>query len=138
MRRSGPGIVGAAVAGYLAGTVPSADLAARMATGGDVDLRAAGSGNPGAANAMQVLGPCWGYGVLAADVAKGAAAAVVGRRLAGTTGAHVGATAAVVGHCWPAWTGFRGGKGVATAIWWTPDLAEPEPDGFLATSTTTG
>ena len=106
----------AAVAGYLAGTVPSADVASRLATGGRTDLRAAGTGNPGAANAMKVLGPGWGYGVMAADIAKGAAACAAGRRLAGGDGAHVAGTAAVVGHCFPVWNGFRGGKGVATSV----------------------
>jgi glycerol-3-phosphate acyltransferase PlsY len=109
-------VVAAAVVGYAAGTIPSADLAARAATRGDIDLRRAGSGNPGAANAMKVLGARWGYAVMAADIAKAAAAAVAGRRLAGSTGAHVAGTAAVVGHCWPVWNGFRGGKGVAASV----------------------
>ncbi|MCA1691932.1 MAG: glycerol-3-phosphate acyltransferase [Acidimicrobiales bacterium] len=99
--------------GYLAGALPTADTAARLAGGGATDLRLAGSGNPGAVNAMAVLGRRWGMAVLAADIAKGAAASVVGRRLAGDTGAHVGGTAAVIGHCFPVWSGFRGGKGVA-------------------------
>lgn len=105
----------AAVAGYLAGTVPSADLAARAASGGSTDLRTSGSGNPGGANAVGVLGPGWGYGVIGADVAKGAAACVAGRALAGDDGAHAAGTAAAVGHCFPVWNGFRGGKGVATS-----------------------
>lgn len=109
-------LAAAAVGGYLAGTLPSADIAARLATGGATDLRAAGSGNPGAANAMGVLGAKWGYGVMAADIAKGAIACGAGRRIAGPTGAHVGGTAAVVGHCFPVWNGFRGGKGVATSV----------------------
>jgi glycerol-3-phosphate acyltransferase PlsY len=96
--------------------LPSADVAARLATGGAADLRAVGSGNPGAANAISVLGATWGYGVLAADIAKGAVACSLGRRVAGSTGAHVGGTAAVVGHCFPVWNGFRGGKGVATSV----------------------
>ena len=108
-------LAAAAVTGYLAGTIPSADVASRLATGGSTDLRATGSGNPGAANAMKVLGPGWGYAVMAADVGKGAAACTAGRRLAGDTGAHVSGTAAVVGHCFPVWNGFRGGKGVATS-----------------------
>lgn len=106
----------AAGAGYALGTIPSADMAARLATRGRTDLRATGSGNPGAANAMAVLGSGWGLGVLAADIAKGAAAGAAGRRLAASTGAHVASTAAVVGHCFPVWSGFRGGKGVATSV----------------------
>lgn len=101
--------------GYALGGVPSADLAARLATGGSADLRASGSGNPGAANAMIVLGRAWGYGVLAADVGKAALACAAGRALGGTAGAHLAGTAAVVGHCFPAAQRFRGGKGVATS-----------------------
>ena len=110
-------VLAAAGAGYLLGTIPSADVASRLArrTSQPVDLRAAGSGNPGAANAMAVLGTGWGYGVLAADIAKGVAAAAAGRCLAGVSGAHTGATAAVVGHCFPLWNGFQGGKGVSTS-----------------------
>jgi glycerol-3-phosphate acyltransferase PlsY len=106
----------ALAAGYVLGAMPSADVAARLATGGRTDLRAAGTGNPGAANALQVLGPGWGYGVMAADIGKAALACAVGRRLAGPVGAHGAGTAAVVGHCFPVWSGFRGGKGVAASV----------------------
>lgn len=108
-------LLAAAAAGYVVGTLPSADVAARIAAGGTGDLRTAGSGNPGAVNAMRVLGRRWGYAVMAADVAKGALACGAGRRLAGGDGAHLAGTAAVVGHCYPAWNGFRGGKGVAAS-----------------------
>lgn len=108
--------VGAAATGYLLGTVPSADLAARAASGGTVDLRSSGSGNPGGANAAKVLGRSWGYGVMAADITKAAVAAGIGRRLAGGRGAHVAASASVIGHCFPVWNGFRGGKGVACSV----------------------
>jgi glycerol-3-phosphate acyltransferase PlsY len=108
-------LIAAATTGYALGTIPSADTAARLATRGATDLRRAGSGNPGAVNAMAVLGKRWGYGVLIADVMKGAVACAAGGRLAGDTGAHVGGTAAVVGHCLPVWNGFRGGKGVAAS-----------------------
>jgi glycerol-3-phosphate acyltransferase PlsY len=107
-------LVLAGVTGYVLGTFPSADVASHAATMGTVDLRAHGSGNPGATNAAQVLGKAWGAAVLAADFAKGSAAALAGRAIAGDDGAVVGAAAAVAGHCWPAWNGFRGGKGVAT------------------------
>jgi glycerol-3-phosphate acyltransferase PlsY len=106
----------AAAAGYLIGTVPCADVAARVATKGTTDLRDAGTGNPGAVNAMAVLGPAWGWGILAADATKGALACAAGRRLAGGSGAHIAGTAAVVGHCFPVWNGFRGGKGVAVSL----------------------
>lgn len=127
---NGPALGAAAVTGYLAGTIPSADLASALAArrvrhrsepaGGDrteapADLRNEGSGNPGALNAAAVLGPGWGLAVLGADMAKGTLAGALGRRLAGDAGAYLGATAAVAGHIAPLWNGFRGGKGVATS-----------------------
>ncbi len=108
--------VGTAALGYLFGTLPSADVATRLATGGTVDLRTAGSGNPGATNASAVLGKRWGYAVLAADIAKGALACTAGRMLAGDNGPHIAGTASVIGHCFPVWNGFRGGKGVACSV----------------------
>jgi glycerol-3-phosphate acyltransferase PlsY len=102
--------------GYLLGTFPTADLVARRAAG-DVDLRVAGTGNPGAANALKVLGPRAGAAVMAGDIAKGAAACGVGALVAGPAGAHLAGTASVTGHCYPVWTGFRGGgKGVAASV----------------------
>ena len=106
----------AAAAGYLAGAVPVADAAARLATGGRRSLRSEGTGNPGGANALVVLGKRWGYTIILADAAKGMAACALGRRLGGDTGAHVAGTAAVVGHCFPFWSRFRGGKGVAVSL----------------------
>lgn len=110
-----PKLVTAALVGYLMGTFPSADIAARRVTGGEIDLREAGSGNPGGMNARRLLGRQAGTAVITADVAKGAAAGLVGRVVAGGLGSHVASTMAVVGHCYPVWNGFRGGKGVATS-----------------------
>ncbi len=96
------------------------------------DIRSLGTGNPGAANAIKELGAGWGYAVLVADIAKGAAASAAGRALAGDTGAHVGGCAAVAGHCYPVTDGFDGGKGVAASVgqcavtfpaYFLPDLA---------------
>ncbi len=109
------GMLSAGVAGYLIGTFPSADVAARVASRGELDLREHGSGNPGGLNAARVLGKKWGAAVMAADIAKGAAASVTGRRLGGDTGSYLAGTASVAGHIWPVWNGFRGGKGVAAA-----------------------
>jgi glycerol-3-phosphate acyltransferase PlsY len=109
-------MVGAAALGYVFGTLPSADVATRLATRGTMDLRTAGSGNPGATNASALLGKRWGYVVLAADIAKGALACAAGRAVAGDIGTHVGGTASVIGHCFPVWNGFRGGKGVACSV----------------------
>ena len=109
------GIVEAGAIGYLLGTIPSADIVSRVATRGSVDLRAEGSGNPGGLNAMQVIGKRWGLAVMAADVAKGAAAGFVGRAVGGDAGGYVAATASIAGHIWPVWFGFDGGKGIGTA-----------------------
>ena len=109
-------ITSAAAIGYLLGTFPTADLVARRVTRGAIDLRASGSGNPGTANAINVLGKRAGAQVLVGDVAKGAAACAVGAVVAGPVGAHVAGTSSVVGHCYPVWNGFRGGKGVATSV----------------------
>jgi acyl phosphate:glycerol-3-phosphate acyltransferase len=111
----GAGVAAAAVVGYLLGSIPSADLASRFATRGGVDLRASGSGNPGATNAAKVLGARWGAAVLVADIAKGVGAGFAGRALGGGAGACVAATLVIAGHILPPWSGFRGGKGVATS-----------------------
>jgi acyl phosphate:glycerol-3-phosphate acyltransferase len=109
-------LVVAAGLGYLLGSIPTADVVSRRVTNGEVDLRTAGSHNPGALNAMHALGPEWGVMVGIADVAKGVLACACGRAVAGDLGAHVAGSAAVAGHCYPVWSGFRGGKGVATAV----------------------
>jgi glycerol-3-phosphate acyltransferase PlsY len=99
--------------GYLAGSVPFAFLLARRR---GVDVRVAGSGNVGAANVMRTTGTGRAVAVMALDVAKGAAAVALaqmssgGAALAAVTGA-----AAVVGHIYPVWLRFHGGKGVAVA-----------------------
>jgi len=105
----------ATAVGYLAGTIPSADIATRLARNDTTDLRAAGSGNPGALNTATILGPRWGLAVLASDMAKGAAAGSLGRVIAGPTGAYAAATASIAGHIVPVWSRGRGGKGVATS-----------------------
>jgi glycerol-3-phosphate acyltransferase PlsY len=80
-----------------------------------VDVRMLGSGNVGAANVWRALGLRWGLAVAALDVAKGAAAALVGFTLAGEVGGILGGTAALLGHWRPLFLRFsRGGKVVAT------------------------
>lgn len=103
-------------AGYLIGSLPSADLAGRLASPGDPrDLRDEGSGNPGALNAADILGWRWGLAVLGADIGKGTAAAMLGRAIGGDVGAYGAATGAIAGHVAPPWSKFRGGKGIATS-----------------------
>lgn len=99
---------------YLLGTIPTADIVVRKM--GGADLRTQGTGNPGAANAMKVLGTKAGLAVMAGDISKGVAACAIGGVLAGPTGAHLAGTASVAGHCYPVTNGFKGGKGVATSV----------------------
>lgn len=101
----------AVTAGYLLGSVPSADAAGKVV---GVSVRAAGTGNPGALNASVLLGKRWGTAVAAVDIAKGWAAGALGKRVGDRT-AYAAATAAVVGHVFPVWSRFEGGKGVATS-----------------------
>jgi glycerol-3-phosphate acyltransferase PlsY len=96
---------------YLVGTFPSATLVARA---NGVDIREVGSGNPGASNVTRVLGWRRGVWVFVLDAAKGALAAGVGLAVAGRPGGYVLGAAAVLGHVFPVWNRFRGGKGVAT------------------------
>jgi acyl phosphate:glycerol-3-phosphate acyltransferase len=110
------GLISAAATGYLLGTAPSGDVASRIATGGSAELRSSGSGNPGGMNARRVLGHRIGAVVISADIAKVVVACSWGRRRAGDVGAHVAGAAAVAGHCYPLWSRFRGGKGVATSL----------------------
>ena len=105
----------AVACGYVLGTFPSADIAARLAVGSHADIRSMGSGNPGAVNVTGELGKFWGAFVLILDIGKAAAACALARWLAGGPAASMAGTAAVVGHCFPLWNGFRGGKGVACA-----------------------
>jgi acyl phosphate:glycerol-3-phosphate acyltransferase len=99
--------------GYLAGSVPFAFLLARRA---GIDVRIAGSGNVGAANVLRTAGARRALLVMLLDVAKGAAAVVLAHAAIGgvAPGALTGA-AAIVGHIYPVWLRFHGGKGVAVA-----------------------
>lgn len=105
----------AIVAAYLLGSIPFALFAARRWSG--ADLRQSGSGNLGATNVMRVSGVGAGAIVAALDMAKGAASVLMAQRLTTHDAAPaVAAIAAIVGHVYPVWLRFRGGKGVATAF----------------------
>lgn len=104
------------VAAYFIGSIPFALLLARR--WGTGDLRRVGSGNIGAANVLRASGVKAGLLVAVLDVAKGAAGVLVAGLVGGQGHVHVPAiagVAAVVGHIYPLWLRFRGGKGVATA-----------------------
>jgi acyl phosphate:glycerol-3-phosphate acyltransferase len=99
--------------GYAVGSVPFAFLLARRA---GIDVRVAGSGNVGAANVLRTSGTPLGVTVMALDISKGVATVLAAYAAAGSipTMAAAGA-AAVVGHVYPVWLRFHGGKGVAVA-----------------------
>ncbi|MGE3705569.1 MAG: glycerol-3-phosphate 1-O-acyltransferase PlsY [Vicinamibacterales bacterium] len=100
--------------GYAVGSIPFALLLARR--WGTGDLRLVGSGNVGAANVWRASGLKPGLLVAALDLSKGMASVLIAERLAGDGLAPaVAGFAAIVGHIYPVWIGFRGGKGVATA-----------------------
>jgi glycerol-3-phosphate acyltransferase PlsY len=110
----------AVVAGYVFGSIPFGYLAGWMR---GVDLRASGSGNTGGTNAVRVLGPRFGVPVIVLDVLKGVAAVVLARWLGGIDIAVAAAAAAILGHTFPVFLGFGGGKGVATGYGATVALA---------------
>lgn len=99
------------VPSYLLGTFPTALLVGRRE---GRDPTKEGSGNPGATNALRTMGRRAGALVLAGDLGKGVVATSAGWALAGRGVGIACGIAAVVGHCFPATRGFRGGKGVAT------------------------
>jgi len=101
------------VFGYLLGSVPFAFLLARRV---GVDVRVSGSGNVGAANVLRTSGAALGVAVMALDISKGVAAVLVAQAASGVVTATASAgAAAIVGHIYPVWLRFHGGKGVAVA-----------------------
>jgi glycerol-3-phosphate acyltransferase PlsY len=96
---------------YLLGTFPSAILVARA---NGIDISTFGSGNPGASNVTRALGWRKGVWVYVLDAGKGALAAGLGLALDGRPMAYWCGAAAIVGHMYPVFRGFKGGKGVAT------------------------
>ena len=100
---------------YLLGAIPFGLLVARGRAG--VDVRRVGSGNIGATNVLRAAGKGAAASVLALDIAKGWAAVALARRLGlGEAAAAAAGGAAGVGHLFPVFLGFRGGKGVATSL----------------------
>lgn len=96
--------------GYAVGSLPIGYLVAQ--TAGGIDPRRVGSGNVGATNVYRNAGLPTAIAVMIADMAKGAGAVLLA---GGGTPAVAAGVAAVIGHIYPVWLGFRGGKGVATA-----------------------
>jgi len=114
-------ILAVAIAGsYLAGSIPFGLFIARLAAGKDV--RAIGSGNIGATNVARAAGRTAAVSTLLLDALKGFLPAFFASKSADSWGAACG-VAAVLGHCFPVWLRFRGGKGVATGLGVTLALA---------------
>ena len=103
----------AVVAAYLVGSIPFAQLLSKRR---GVDLRRVGSGNVGATNVLRTLGVRAAVLAMMLDAVKGTIAVLVAQRLTSGLGAPVAAgLASMIGHVYPVWLRFRGGKGVATA-----------------------
>jgi len=109
------------IASYLLGSIPFGYLAGRMA---GIDIRNCGSGNVGATNVIRTLGKGYGYPVFALDFLKGLGAVKVSILIATRMQSEwnppemfgiVAAISSVLGHSFPVWLGFKGGKGVATS-----------------------
>jgi glycerol-3-phosphate acyltransferase PlsY len=107
----GPLSAVALVAAYLLGSIPFSYLVARRK---GIDVRTVGSGNVGATNVMRSAGRAAGLSAFALDFLKGSLATWLALRLAGPTMAAVAAVIAMLGHMYPVWLSFKGGKGVAT------------------------
>ena len=105
--------IAAIVLGYVLGSVPFASWVTRRQ---GIEVRNAGSGNPGAANVLRTAGVGPAIAVMLLDAAKGTAAVIAARVMSGNVVIVTAAgLAAIVGHIYPAWSGFRGGKGVAAS-----------------------
>ena len=103
-----------AIVGYLLGSVSGGMIMARMMNLGN--LREVGSGNIGATNVLRTGNKRAAALTLIFDAGKGAAIVLAARALAGEDAAQVGAFSAFLGHCFPVYLGFKGGKGVATYL----------------------
>ncbi|MGE3855991.1 MAG: glycerol-3-phosphate 1-O-acyltransferase PlsY [Dehalococcoidia bacterium] len=108
-------VVAGVIAGYLFGGIPFGLIVGRLAGVGDVRQR--GSGKTGFTNSLRTMGWKWALIVVVGDITKGAAAVLIGRMvLQDPWAAALAGVAAVLGHIFPVYAGFRGGRGVATAF----------------------
>jgi glycerol-3-phosphate acyltransferase PlsY len=119
-------IIALAVMGYLLGSIPFGIILTRLFGAGD--LRQIGSGNIGATNVLRTGRKELAAATLILDGAKGAVAVFLARHFVpelGQDGAMIAGAAAMIGHCYPVWLKFRGGKGVATLLGLSLALAWP-------------
>jgi glycerol-3-phosphate acyltransferase PlsY len=103
----------ALLVGYLLGSIPFGLVLTKL--GGAGDIRSIGSGNIGATNVLRTGRKGLAAATLAFDLLKGFLPVLLGHRWYGLDAALLAGLGAVLGHCFPVWLGFRGGKGVATA-----------------------
>ena len=108
------GLLLAGLAGYLLGNFQTAIVLSKLLFHDDV--RDHGSGNAGSTNMVRVFGFRMGLVTFIGDFLKAVLAILLGRLLAGTIGGYMGGLFVVVGHCWPVFAGFRGGKGIASSF----------------------
>ena len=114
-------LIGVILTSYLVGSISFSYLFGKVLKG--IDIRQHGSGNAGATNTLRVLGVGPGITVLLLDVVKGIVAVLLIRTFTDNQWLHVLAgVAAIVGHNWPVYFGFKGGKGIATTIGVTATL----------------
>lgn len=109
-----PLLLAAAVIGYLLGSIPFGLILTKLF--GGPDIRAIGSGNIGATNVLRTGRRGLAAATLLLDILKGTAAVLIARYLLDDTAGIAAGLGAFLGHLFPAWLGFRGGKGVATFI----------------------
>ena len=112
-----------AVIGYGLGSIPFGMVLAKLMNLGN--LREIGSGNIGATNVLRTGNKAAALGTLILDGGKGAVAVLLARLLAGEDAAQLAGLMAFIGHCYPVWLGFKGGKGVATFLGLMLALAWP-------------
>lgn len=103
-----------ALSSYLLGSISASYFLGKIFT--RKDIRQHGSGNVGATNALRVFGPKIAAVSFVYDILKGVAAVIIGNQLLGDNGALIGGVCAVIGHNYPVFLGFKGGKGVATTL----------------------
>lgn len=113
-----------ALGGYLLGSIPFGLLVSRLLRG--VDVREYGSGKIGTTNILRTLGPGPALAVLTLDILKGVIPVLVARMVSDDARLQVvAALAAIAGHDWPVYAGFRGGRGVATTFGATVAMMPP-------------
>ena len=111
---SGAGLIGWVLMGYILGSIPFGLFLARVMGLGN--LREIGSGNIGATNVLRTGSKIAASFTLIFDGGKGALAVLVAQNITGDAAGQIAGLAAILGHCYPVWLRFKGGKGVATLL----------------------